>query len=478
MLGIRFESSQGLSLTRQLCAQLRRQIESGQLPEGFRLPPTRKMAAELSISRNVVMESYEQLMAEGYLISRVGAGTFVAGGIKENTDRRAAENEKPVSGQDDASEDVIDFIAGAPDLALFPRKQWGKYLQQAVRDAEYTLLDYGDVRGDTELRKAIADYLFRMKGIQCRSEQIIIVSGSAEGFLLLSKALSAAFHSLCIEEPTVDFIRDIFKHMNYRLVPVPVDRHGMNVESLDQWEAGHLVLVTPSHQFPTGSVLSIQRRQRIIEMAERTGNYIMEDDYDSEFRFKGIPVPPLQTLAPSRVIHVGTFSKTLSPGLRIGYLVIPKQLVETVSEMKEQLHLHTPPILQRALARFIQDGHLDRHIHRMKAIYKQKRAYLVGQLHECFGKDMSVHGDEAGMHVQVEFAGSDSVQVPWEEAIRYGVKVHSVDSYSLLPGAYPGKLVFGYGHLRLDEIRVGIQRLKQFIAGQFPVIHEKKHSGS
>jgi len=477
VLGIRFESSHRLSLTRQLCAQLRRQIESGQLQEGFRLPPTRKMAAELSISRNVVMESYEQLMAEGYLISRVGAGTFVAGGIKENANRIAVGNEKPVSGQDDVREDVVDFIAGAPDLALFPRKKWGKYLQQAVIDGDPALFDYGDIRGDIELREAIVDYLFRMKGIQCRSEQIIIVSGSAEGFLLLSKALSADFHSLYIEEPTVDFIRDIFKHMNYRLIPVPVDRHGMDVESMDQWELGHLVLVTPSHQFPTGSVLSIQRRQRIIEMAERAGNYIMEDDYDSEFRFKGIPIPPLQTLAPSRVIHVGTFSKTLSPGMRIGYLVIPNQLVETVAAMKEQLHLHTPPILQRALARFIRDGHLDRHIYRMKAIYKQKRAYLVDQLHESFGEELTVHGDEAGMHVQVEFMKCGAMEVPWKDAIHYGVNVHSFGAYSLLPDMHPGKLVFGYGHLRLDEIRLGIQRLKQFMAEHLPTIQDKKHSG-
>lgn len=467
MYGIYIDQKSPLSVTRQLCQQLREIMESGQLPAGTRLFPTRLLAKEWGIARNVVIEVYEQLTAEGYLDGRTGSGTYVAEGINPSPrPQMNADSTELVSRglQNTSHQDIIDFATGVPDLELFPGKLWGKYLKDAAETASGERYDYGDVYGDEGLRSAICDFLFRAKGIQCSVEQIMIVSGASEGFFLLAKSLSPNFHSLYIEDPTIDFTRDIFQMMNYNLVPIEVDSNGMNVDSLTRFEPGHLALLTPSHQFPTGSLLPIQRRHKAIRLAEEAGSYIIEDDYDSEFRLRGIPVPPLQTLSPSRVIYVGTFSKTLLPSLRIGFLIIPPSLTGRIAETKDKLNLHTPFIIQNALRQFILDGQLERHIHTMKKVYKKRRNLLIDRLINAFGQEISILGDDAGMHLQVHFNQVRSCELSWSDTLSFGFRVESTYDYNLTDRKNQGNIVLGYGNLSTEEIEEGVNRIQKFVS--------------
>ncbi|MFS0838835.1 PLP-dependent aminotransferase family protein [Paenibacillus sp. 1P03SA] len=468
MYGIHLDKSSSLSATRQLCQQLRLLIESGQLAAGTRLLPTRVLAKEWGIARNVVVEVYEQLTAEGYLDCRVGSGTYVAAGIRTHSGIQPdlPPTEAPVPQKEAVSgPEVIDFATGIPDLASFPGTIWAKYLREAAETLAVAESGYGDIRGFRTLRCAIRDFLFRAKGIRCTTEQILIVSGASEGIFLTALSLSPGFHSLYLEDPTISFARDIFRKMNYNLVPVEVDQQGMNLGLLSRFAPGHLVLLTPSHQFPSGSLLSIQRRQQAIRMAEEADSFILEDDYDSEFRLKGIPVPPMQTLSPSRVIYVGTFSKTLSPSLRIGFLIVPPHLMDRIAGTKEELNMYTPLVLQKALARFIVDGQLERHIHTMKKLYKKRRALLKERLFALFGNEISILGDDAGMHLQVCFRSDCYARLPWKNTDSYGFRLELASDYSIAETTEkPGGIILGYGNLTAGEIVEGVARIHTFVS--------------
>ncbi|WP_199617679.1 MocR-like pyridoxine biosynthesis transcription factor PdxR [Paenibacillus alkalitolerans] len=467
MFGFRQGEHQG-SVMMQLCTHLRAMIESGDLQAGFKLPPTRTAAQELGIARSIIIEVYEQLIAEGYLDSRVGSGTFVAGGIQVRFRRLAEPGAWQIpaeSARIAANNGVIDFRGGAPDPRLFPRRLWGKYLRETADRTGEELLDYGDIRGDSALRSALASYLFRVKGIRCHPEQVVIVSGSSEGFLLIATACSQMVRTVYVEEPTIDIVPAIFRRIGYTLSPVDVDEKGMDIDRIGPEEPGGLLVLTPSHQYPTGSVLPIQRRQQVVRLAEAAGHYIIEDDYDSEFRHSGVPIPPLQTLAPSRVIYSGTFSKTLSPSLRLGFLVLPPQLADTVIRTKADLNLFAPTIAQHALAKFIKDGHFDRHVQRMKQVYKRRRGVLAEALKRHFGDGVDIRGDEAGMHLQASFEEGRCARLKWEEAEAFGVRLNSLEDYALGKGRHHHQVVLGYGKLDDKEIAEGVARLRRFIIG-------------
>ncbi|MFD0587397.1 PLP-dependent aminotransferase family protein [Paenibacillus sp. GCM10027627] len=471
MYGIYIEKGSPLSVTRQICGQLRSVIESGGLAAGTRLLPTRVLAKEWGIARNIVIEAYEQLTAEGYLEGRTGSGTFVAEGIATPTQTRLQEplqKQEVTESVSFSSRDIIDFATGLPDQTLFPRGLWAKYVKKAAEADAGHVSGYGNLLGDPGLRAAIADYLYRTKGIDSPPERIMIVSGSSEGMLLTALALSADYHSVYVEDPTIGFARDIFSALNYRLVPVGVDHNGMDLDNLTRFEKGHLALLTPSHQFPTGSLLSIQRRQKAIRMAEEAGAYLLEDDYDSEFRLKGIPVPPMLALSPARVIYMGTFSKTLSPGLRIGFLIAPPNLVGTIAATKERLNLFTPLTMQKALDAFIRDGQLERHILAMKKVYKKRRALLKERLQSSFGADISILGDEAGMHLQVRFHSPLVAELPWHDTERFGFQIERTCEYKISESPYPQGIVLGYGNLSNKEIEEGVARIQRFVLSHIP----------
>lgn len=520
MFGISVDRSSPRPVTAQLCSQLRRKIETGELAGGTRLPSTRNLAQVLGISRNIAIDVYEQLIAEGYLIGRTGSGTYVAEGIADafewrsdvgaNTPRSTSpqnaqhagmhsipsgpqHESPPIQPQNRSSgklqhpacstppaieqlftlqhqrrsgqEDMIHFATGVPDLRSFPRNKWALYLKAAARETADALYDYGDIRGEEELRAAIASFLYRSRGMRCEPDQIVIVSGSSEGFALIAQALRPLYHTVLLEDPTIDTAEAVFTHAGYRIDPVGVDESGMKIHERQSLAPGHLILLTPSHQYPTGSILSIQRRLHAVALAERADACIVEDDYDGDFRLKGVPVPPLQTLGPEHVIYAGTFSKTLAPGLRLGFLVLPYRLIDRVLDVKDALNLRTPAIAQIALARFIRDGHLERHIHKMRVIYRNRRHLLIAALHRHFGSGAVIRGDEAGMHLRVEFPHGPG-GVDWSKSSEFGVTVQSVEEYCRLPRDCSNDILLGYGNVGEEDIERGIERLSRFVRAQ------------
>ncbi|WP_276351483.1 PLP-dependent aminotransferase family protein [Cohnella caldifontis] len=468
MYGIYLDPRSERSITAQLCSQLRGKIESGELAEGTRLPATRRLAAEYGIARNVALDAYEQLIAEGYLIGQTGSGTYVAGGILANGCVSEDESE-PGDGSPSAEfpydDGIIDFSTGTPDLRHFPRIRWARYLKEAAEAAPIERYDYGDIRGEDELRQEIASYLLRARGMRCHPDRIFVVSGSADGLALAARALRTDYRSVYLEDPTIELSRHVFEQADYRLLPVEVDESGMKLHELDRLQDGSLMLLTPSHQFPSGSILSIQRRRRAIWLAEQAGSYLIEDDYDGDFRLKGVPIPPLHTLNPDRVIYVGTFSKTLAPALRLGFLVVPRRLAGRFAALREQWNHRAPSVPQIALARMIRDGRLERHIHKMKSVYRNRRTLLVGALHRHFGAGAAIRGDEAGMHVQAEFVEAPRA-VDWAKAVEYGVRVGCVEEYSMVKGRHVRHVLLGYGNVPDEDVEEGILRLRRFVSDQ------------
>lgn len=465
MYGIHLDKSKPESAMKQLCGQLRQMIESGALASGTRLLPTRQLAKEWGIARNIVIDVYEQLTAEGYLEGRVGSGTYVADGIRLPDPRgeHVLEERTPsirIPVRDDA--DTIDFATGIPDAASFPGKLWAKYMKDAAERISRESPGYGSLFGDMRLRREIRDYLYRAKGIRCEAEQIVVTSGASEGLLLAASALQSRYGAVYMEDPTILFARDIFERMRYRIIPVPVDSAGMNLDRLARLRPGHLVLVTPSHQFPIGSLLSIQRRKRAIRMAADADTYVLEDDYDSEFRLKGMPVPPLHTLAPDRVIYVGTFSKTLSPALRIGFLIVPQPLAGLFAQTKEALNQYAPLTAQQALAGFIADGHFERHVLAMKKLYKKRRQTLIDRLQSYFGSMAAIDGDEAGMHVRVVFRQETLARLPWTNTETFGFRAETCREYAFSEQFAQDGIVLGYGNLSMEELDEGVRRLYNY----------------
>jgi GntR family transcriptional regulator/MocR family aminotransferase len=269
-------------------------------------------------------------------------------------------------------------------------------------------------------------------------------------------------NSVYIEEPSVEFTKDIFKMMGYKINCLEVDSSGACVEVLEGEKEFKLALLTPSHQFPTGSILPVKRRLKMIEIAQKNSAFIIEDDYDSEFRFKGLPIQPLQVLSPSRVIYTGTFSKNMAPSLRLGYLIVAQELISRFKRIKSRLNMRTPTIEQKAMAEFIKSGCLERHIYRMKNIYSKRRTFLSSMLHEYYGNNAAILGDEAGMHIKVEFLQQAYNYIDWRKSIEYGVEIDSIEDFCIRKGNNRNKIILGYGSLDIPEIEEGVNRLYRF----------------
>jgi GntR family transcriptional regulator / MocR family aminotransferase len=474
------DRSQDTPLIRQVFEQLRVKILSGELNAGEQLPSSRALAGTLQVSRNVVLEAYEQLMAEGYIETRQGAGTFVCAGtyLRQSEQWSVSSKEEPegVEGTTDLHgqhfqepRDVINFRSGIPALDMFPRKIWAKLSQQVCLETEHTAFGYDQPAGRPELRTALCRYLLKTRGVQCRPEQLIITSGATQAFTLITKLLLTANDSFLIEDPVTNDIQTIFSATGARMTPVPVDDTGMQTDLLPHDQQPKFVFVTPSHQFPLGSTMLIQRRIDLIEYARsRTEEcYIVEDDYDSEFRHEGPPIHSLQGLEPEKVIYVGTFSKILSPALRIGYMVLPANLVEEAKRQKWHIDLHTPSIEQLILARFIQEGALERHIARMKKQYQKRRDILIKHLQYHFGQNINICGHSTGLHLIVEWTSALFSEKTFYKTAEYeyGVKVYSVEDHAIEKGRHGRRSILGYGHLSTEQIAEGVHRLKKAITG-------------
>ncbi|PYI52978.1 PLP-dependent aminotransferase family protein [Paenibacillus flagellatus] len=470
MLWFAVDRERDKPLTRQVYEQLRDRILKRELKEGERLPSTRELANAVGVSRNVVLEAYERLIAEGYAEVRPRSGTFVAsgsalpgGGEAGERDRENGEARDGRPQRSEAPRPVIDFRSAHPAMDRFPRGVWGRLAKEVCLDSPDRVFGYMSAEGGAELRGVLARYLHQARGVRCRPEQIVITTGATQALYLITELLARDDAPIAVEDPVTDEMRTIFAYAGARIRPVPVDEKGIVTDLLPEDEKPAFVFVIPSHQFPLGGTLPIQRRIRLIEYARRTGCYIVEDDYDSEFTYEGVPVHSMQGLDPERVVYVGTFSKILSPALRIGYAVLPEPLVETFRSRKWFMDRHTSSLEQLVLARFMEEGHLNRHIRRMRSLYRKRREALVSRLRESF-PDAVILGESAGMHLVVELPGTDMTPSLADRILAHGVAIYPVERYAIVKGAHRSRFVMGYGGVTVEAIREGVDRLKRALS--------------
>jgi GntR family transcriptional regulator/MocR family aminotransferase len=438
-------------LRAQLEDGLRGAVRSGRLPAGARLPATRALASDLGVSRRLVVDAYAQLLAEGYLVARRGSGTFVA--------EAASVVAAPVL-EPEARTLAFDFFPGYPDLASFPRGAWLRAMRETLREAPDRTFGYPDARGAPELRRALAEHLGRVRGVAADARSIVVCSGVAQGFVLLARALGGP--RIAVEDPGLPPHRSILIAQGASLVPLGVDEQGARVDELGGLaeREGRIdaVLVTPAHQSPTGVALAPLRRAALLEWAGESGRVVIEDDYDAEYRYDRPPLAALQGLAPDRVIYMGTVSKTLAPALRLGWLVLPSRLVESVVEQKTLADHGCPTLDQLALARLFESGAYDRHLRQARRRYRARRDALVGAVSRHL-PDARVTGLAAGLHAIVRLGREVDGIALMEAALRHSVGVYPLGYGYMEVRAVHDGLVLGYANLAEPAIEEGVRRL-------------------
>jgi GntR family transcriptional regulator/MocR family aminotransferase len=473
-------STGGETLQNQIYSQLRDQILSGALSGGSPLPSSRSLAAELSLSRNTINAVYARLEGEGYIRIIPSSGILVTEGIGGlRPDTRAAASFKPpreisLTGSLERRRDLIDFRSGIPDLTRFPVARWSRMTRQVLDQATPDSFGYGQPEGRRELREAVCAYAVRYRGVKAEPDQVLVTAGTTQAVSLLTRILlvpegpDGPRGTAVVEEPLTADIKRIIRGLGGRVVPVPVDSEGFDPVAIPAGTDPAAVYVTPSHQFPLGMVMSLRRRLALTEYARRWGVWIIEDDYDSEFRHSGPPLPSLQGLAPDRTIYVGTFSKTLSPALRTGYLILPPGLVEQGRRLKWFSDLHNPVIDQLVLARFVGEGYYGRHLSALKRIYGRNREVLVSELTSAsircgLKPEPEILGEAAGLHLSVRFPGMrfDGERLSRLEAA--GVKVYPVSEHAEHPERWQDTVILGFGSLDRNDLAAGARIIAETV---------------
>ncbi len=458
-LALRLDPKSPKPLYRQLVDEIRAAILGGRLRPGDRLPATRVLASSLGVSRVVVTSAYEELVAEGYLEARRGSGTYVTRALQGACPiPRRVPQQGSVRREVASGGSVVDFAPGRPSVERLHPAAWRRMWRAVAR--ELPPAGYGDPAGDPELRAAIAAYLARARGVVCSAEDVLITSGAVEAVDLIARAFLRPGDRVAYEDPGYPAARRALRNRGLDVVPVPVDDDGIDPDRLPP--SASMVYVTPSHQFPLGGRLPLARRIALLEWANAKGALVVEDDYDSELRFDGPPLPALAGLdASGRVIYLGTFSKVLLPGLRVGYLVAPPELRERLLELREPPDAHTPWPVQRALAAFLRSGDFDRHIRRMRRHYAALRAALRQHL-DPVKPVARLRGLEAGLFAFLELAPELDAQEVSRAAAQRGVLVRTLEPYYLGPPTRSG-ILLGYGGLSLEEVHRGAAVLVEVI---------------
>jgi GntR family transcriptional regulator/MocR family aminotransferase len=437
-------------LGRQIEEQLRRNIRRGVLASGSFLPSSRDLAHQLGVSRPVVSNAYAQLADEGFVVLRQGALPRVAGSAAKGiSHRRDAAARVPAP--------EFDFLPAVPDLSSFPRVQWMRSYRKALQRMRDEDFGYRDPHGCEVLRHAIVEYLGRVRGVVAEPDQVVIASGFAQSRVLACRTLRAIGRTcVAVEDPGYADL-DLITSVGLRVAPVPVDAAGLQVDVLASTRADALI-TTPAHQFPTGVVLSSERRRALLGWVRTRNGIVLEDDYDSEFRYDRTPIDALQGLEPTRVIYAGTASKILSPGLRLGWLVVPRAMVDTIRAEQRLLDLGYPRIDQHALAEFLTSGALDQHLRRMRAVYRRRRDALMEALAAEL-PEAEVTGISTGVHATVRLPSTSDEQAIKREASRRGIALGTLTPHRINVISDSPTLLLGYARISEDNIRAGVRAL-------------------
>jgi GntR family transcriptional regulator / MocR family aminotransferase len=458
---VELDRSRPRGLRTQLEHGLRQAIARGSLPPGTALPPSRVLADELGVSRSLVVGAYEQLTIEGYLEARQGSGTRV----REQGGDGAAGNVLVPRGPENAAfwpvpigPDGKPPRSGLPDPALFPRGQWLRHYRDVLRELPVDGLLYPPPRGVRELRAALAAYLGRVRGVRATPDQIVICGGFSQGLRLLCRALrQRGVTRIAVEDPCFVFHRGIIEADGLEPVPVPVDERGMRTSLLAGLDVG-AVLLAPAHSYPSGVVLSADRRIQLLAWARTASALVIEDDYDAELRYEGTPIGALQGLDPEHVVYGGTASKVLSPALRLGWLVVPTWLIGEVILAKVFADLTTEALGQLTMARFIDSGGLARHLRRVRPVYRSRRDHLLAKL-AAHLPGIRPEGEGAGLHLLLRLPAGLDPEVVSAAAVPYGIQLEDAAPHWADPRAAPPALLIGYGLLRESDISRAIEGL-------------------
>jgi GntR family transcriptional regulator/MocR family aminotransferase len=468
---------------RQIYDWFQQAIVGGRLRPGQSVPSSRSLAAELQISRIPVFNAYEQLCAEGYLETFVGAGTRVARSIPDNEMRPAHGRELPTSRKSVATagprrksrraavlarstpqpwlNTFGAFRVSLPALDRFPVGTWSKLVTRHSRALHWKTMAYGDAMGYAPFREAVAQYLSTVRGVHCQASQILVTTGSQQGLQICAHVLLDQGDSVAVEDPGYPGARQAFLASGAQLTGVPVDEEGMQVEELLRRQAGvRAVYITPSHQYPLGVTMSASRRMQLLNWAARKGTWIIEDDYDSEYRFGNRPIVSLQGMDKhARVVYIGTFSKVLFPAIRLGYVVVPQDLVPAFSAYRDATDIFASTLYQAVVTDFIREGHFARHIRRMKMLYQERRNCLVQTLNAELGTTLNVIGSEAGMHLVALLPRAIDDSAIACKAAEREISVMPLSSCYLHRAKRRG-LTLGYGATNQHQIRQGVRALK------------------
>lgn len=462
----RLNDKDELPLHRQLYEALRRAMLDGKLVAGDRLPSSRELTADLKLSRNTVVAALSQLSVEGYLVSRVGSGTYVSDTLPRSLTRPRSTS--ATTHPDDLSRrgaslsssfcaaqlEVQPFTPGIADFSAFPVALWQRLQNKHWRMTYPDMLDYSSSGGYAPLRRAVADYLRVFRSVPLEVDQVIITSGTQQSLELCAQMLADHGDTVWLEDPAYWGAVKAFMATGLHLHPVKVDQHGMAPSSQDEHSAPRMIYTTPSHQYPTGGVMSLQRRQHILALAATHNAWVLEDDYDSEFRFSG---PPLSSLAgldrDERVLYLGSFSKVLYPGLKLGYLVVPKRLVGAFKQAHYDLNRPGQMPLQAALAEFIELGHFASSLRRARQSYAQRRQCLLEALAPCLKDNMAqISGAEQGLHLCLRLPVTLDDRALADALAQQGILVRPLSAYCLERSDLRG-LVIGYGYATLEDIQ-------------------------
>jgi len=450
-------------LFKQLYNQMREHILLGTLPADSKLPSIRDMANNLTVSRNTVDGAYQELFAEGYIYSRPRSGYFVSPLDQESAPRSLiskSDNQRPPL--QSAPKYRYDFHPARLDQASFPTRLWRKFFLECLRENPQQLSQYCDSQGELGLRYSIQSYLERSRGVVCDPDQIVITAGLQHSIDIVANVLKKDHSSVAVEDPGYPLASAVLRNHSYNIVPVAVGPDGIDLDALEVGNST-IVYVTPSHQLPLGYVMPVANRLRIIEWAEAGKKFILEDDYDSELRYSGKPIPSLQSLRPDgNIIYLGTFSKVLSPALRISYLILPQPLLATYRSLFQNFFSSVSQLEQRTLAKFMEGGHWDRHIRRMRSIYKKKHDSMLCAVNEHFGSQAEIIGQGAGLHIVLKVLGANVYEKKIiRRAEQKGIYLFPFSWTCATGESDTTKLMLGFGGLTTSEIEEGIALLAQ-----------------
>lgn len=479
---IELDQSRGLPLNRQVYESFREIILTGKLRSDQRLPSTRDIASHLGISRTTVLIAFENLLAEGYIQGRVGSGTYVSNSLPEKflaardqggqgavssisnyslSKRGKALGSSIFSGRRDLK-NLIPFRPGIPSLRDFPIETWARLAGRELRTLSFENFGYGDPAGFFPLRKVIADYLRQNRAVRCDPEQVIVVNGSQQGINMVASIFLDPGDAVWFEDPGYVGAREALSGAGLKLVPAPLDHEGITIPTKKSPKS-KLVYITPSHQYPLGRTMSLARRLKLLEHARITNSWILEDDYDSEYRFAGKPLSSLQGLDSSeRVIYMGTFSKVLFPGIRLGYLIVPPQLADVFVSARAKMDRNGPILEQATLHRFIEEGFFSRHIRKMRMLYLERQEFLQETARSHLQGLLEIEPGETGLHVVGWLQSGITEETVSARTREVGLTVPTLGSYTIKHSQNPG-LVLGYGAFTKQEILTGITQLAKCI---------------